>query len=107
MREIIEETQATAHEINVGEHGEHSAEQHPIRWNKRIVLTTGAILLLGAIATIALWTRGAMPGQTAAPQIEAKSGAETARLGVAVATDEQMQQITVEAVTEHALDEER
>jgi membrane fusion protein, heavy metal efflux system len=106
MREIIEETQATEHEIEAGEQSEDSTEQHPYRWNKRIVLIAGAALLLGAVAVIAFRPRGTSPGQTAAPQIEAKSSAETARPDVAVTTDEQMQQVTVEAVTERALDME-
>jgi len=105
MQETIEETKATEHEIEASEQGAHSQGPRPFRRKKRVIFIASALLALFVGAAFIYGWRDGRHGAT--PQAESKPASEDMRPDVAVTTNEQMRQITVEPVTERALGVER
>ena len=105
MRETIEETKTTDREIEASERNEYSHDPRPFRRDKRVIFVAAGLLALcvGAAVIYRAWE-----GQRAvAPQAEATTASEAMPPDIAVATGEQMQQITVAQVTERTLEVER
>jgi len=119
MQETIDQTKATRHEIEA-KSGQPGVEQTlvsppPIHatdklksvtlGDKRVRFIASALFALFVAAAVIYWARDRQ--HAVAPQAGATSASEAMRLDVAVATGEQMQQITVEPVTERTLDIKR
>jgi cobalt-zinc-cadmium efflux system membrane fusion protein len=105
MKETIEETKTTDHEIKASERNEHSHEPRPFRRDKRVIIISTGLLALCMGAAVIYWARDRQ--HAVAPQTEPTSASEAAPPDVTVATDEQMKQISVEPVTERTLDVKR
>jgi cobalt-zinc-cadmium efflux system membrane fusion protein len=105
MQEATEETKTTDHEIEASEQNERPHEPGTFSRNKRVIFIAAALLALCVGAAVIYRGRDGRP--VVAPHAEAKSSSESMPPGVAVTTDEQMQQIAVEPVIERTLDVER
>src|SRR5262249_31284141 len=107
MQETIEDTKTTDQEIKASERDEHVQEPRPFRMNKRVMFIAAALLTLCLAAVIYL---ARDKRHAVAPQGETTSASGAITPGqpgwsdVAVTSDEQMRQITVEPVAERALD---
>jgi cobalt-zinc-cadmium efflux system membrane fusion protein len=121
MLEKLEESKATGHE-NEDKSEQAGVEQTTVSpptihatdklksvslGDKRVRFIASALLALLVASSVIYWARGGR--HAVAPQAEATSASEATPSGppdVAVATGEQMRQITVEPVTERTLDVE-
>ncbi len=105
MQETIEEIKTTDHEIKATEGKEHSHEPRRFRWNKSVIFGAAALIALCAGAAVIYRALGAQ--RPVASQADATSAPAAMPPDVAVATGDQMQQISVEPVTERTLKMER
>src|SRR5215813_4166333 len=109
MQDMSEGNKMTDPEVKGEEQGEHTHDSHPLRWNRRTLISAVALLLVGVIAAVGYrgWSGG--KSQSAAPRMEAQTpvASPVASNEFTLTDEEQLRQIAVEPVAERTIDMER